>query len=117
MNFKVAHKAKYEAGLGRARGNLTLWVTDEAVANWSCPAAVPSISPRRATAMSLRLQQKDSRAGKTRLVMVTGRSRKPPWYGTRRPDLLLVTMPIKSHPASKATLESSIEYRSAPRHR
>lgn len=33
MQFKVTNWAEYDAGL-RRRGSLTLWVTDEAIANW-----------------------------------------------------------------------------------
>ena len=33
MKFKVTNWAEYDAGL-RRRGSLTLWVTDEAMANW-----------------------------------------------------------------------------------
>ena len=34
MKFKISNWSEYEAGL-RRRGSLTLWVTDEAVLNWS----------------------------------------------------------------------------------
>lgn len=36
MKFKVTNWAEYDAGL-RRRGSLTLWVTDEAMANWQAP--------------------------------------------------------------------------------
>ena len=41
MKFKVTNWAEYEAGL-RRRGSLTLWVTDEAIANWQ---AAPRLTP------------------------------------------------------------------------
>lgn len=41
MKFKLTNWSEYEAGL-RRRGSLTLWVTDEAIANW--PAA-PRLTP------------------------------------------------------------------------
>ena len=41
MKFKITNWAEYEAGL-RRRGSLTLWVTDEAIANWQ---AAPRLTP------------------------------------------------------------------------
>ena len=36
MKFKVTNWAEYDAGL-RQRGSLTLWVTEEALADWAAP--------------------------------------------------------------------------------
>jgi hypothetical protein len=36
MKFKVRNWVSYEVGL-RRRGNLTFWVTDEAIAIWQAP--------------------------------------------------------------------------------
>ncbi|MEH6580234.1 MAG: IS5 family transposase [Amphritea sp.] len=41
MKFKVTNWPEYEAGL-RQRGSITLWVTDEAIANWQ---AAPRLTP------------------------------------------------------------------------
>lgn len=36
MQFKMSSWAEYEAGL-RRRGNLTLWITPEALSSWQVP--------------------------------------------------------------------------------